>query len=70
MPEEYKMIDVWKMKLRELRLIQAQMGEDPNTTPEEMHDIQVIIKYVRKELARAMIEEKEEEKVISSGKRV
>ncbi len=70
MPEEYKMIDVWKMKLRELRLIEAQMEKDPNTTPEEMHDIQVIIKYVRKELARAMIEEKEEEKVISSGKRV
>jgi hypothetical protein len=69
MPEEYKMTDVWKMKLRELRFIQAQMQTDSNTTPEELHDIQTIIEYVRKELAKAMIEEKKEEKVTSIGKR-
>lgn len=69
MQEEYKMVDVWKMKLRELGIIQAQMEENPNTTPEEMHDIQVVIEYVRKELDKAMIEEKEEGKATSIGKR-
>lgn len=69
MQDEYKMVDVWKMKLRELGIIQAQMEENPNTTPEEMHDIQVVIEYVRKELDKAMIEEKEEGKATSIGKR-
>ena len=69
MQEEYKMVDVWKMKLRELGIIQAQMEENPNTTPEEMHDIQVVIEYVRKELDKAIIEEKEEGKATSIGKR-
>ena len=69
MQEEYKMVDVWKMKLRELGIIQSQMEENPNTTPEEMHDIQVVIEYVRKELDKAMIEEKEEGKATSIGKR-
>lgn len=69
MQEEYKMVDVWKMKLRELGIIQAQMEENPNTTPEEMHDIQVVIEYVRKELDKAIIEEKEEGKATSLGKR-
>ena len=69
MQEEYKMVDVWKMKLRELGIIQAQMEENPNTTPEEMHDIQVVIEYVRKELDKAIIEEKEEGKSTSLGKR-
>lgn len=69
MQEEYKMVDVWKMKLRELGIIQAQMEENPNTTPEEMHDIQVVIEYVRKELDKAIIEEKEEGKATSIGKK-
>ncbi len=67
--EEYSMVEVWKLKLRELRLQKAMMRIDKKFSSEDLDEMDKNIEYVRKELAKAMLEEKKEEKVTSIGKR-
>lgn len=56
--EKYNMIEIWKMKLRELYLQEELMKKDNKFTKEELHDLRVIIEYVRNELKKEMYKEK------------
>ena len=56
--EKYTMIDIWKMKLRELYLQEELMKKDKNFSKEELSDLKVIINYVKKELSSEMYKEK------------
>lgn len=57
--EQYKMTDVWKMKLRELHLMETEMKMDKKTTKEELDDIKAMIEYVKKEYKEELLNEKE-----------
>ena len=59
--EEYSMVEVWKLKLRELRLQKAMMRIDKKFSSEDLDEMDKNIEYVRKELAKAMLEEKKEQ---------
>jgi hypothetical protein len=67
MPEELNMVDVWKMKLHELRLQQQLMKMDPKFSEEELNDLAKMIESARKEYAKALLEEQKEN---SNGKKL
>lgn len=56
--EKYNMIEIWKMKLKELYLQEELMKKDNKFTIEELRDLRVIIEYVRNELKKEMYKEK------------
>ena len=60
MSESFKMTDFYRMKLFELRLIEKGMQMDKSNKEEELEEIKKMIKYIRKEYAKALNEEKEE----------
>ena len=62
MSESFKMTDFYRMKLFELRLIEKQMQMDRSTKEEDLEDIRKTIKDIKKEYAKALNEEIEEEK--------
>ncbi len=67
MPEELNMVDVWKMKLHELRLQQQLMKMDPKFSEEELNDLAKMIESVKKEYSKALLEEQKEN---SNGKKL
>ena len=60
--DEYKMTDVWKMKLHELEYQLTLMKKDKKFTEEDIQDMKNMIKDVKKEYAKALVEEKMEAK--------
>ena len=60
--DEYKMTDVWKMKLRELEYQLFMMKKDEKFSKEEIQDMKNMIADVKKQYAKALVEEKMEEK--------
>ena len=62
MKDEYKMTDVWKMKLHELEYQLTLMKMDKKFTQEDIQDMKNIIADVKKEYAKALVQEKMEEK--------
>ena len=60
--DEYKMTDVWKMKLRELEYQLFMMKKDEKFSKEEIQGMKNMIADVKKQYAKALVEEKMEEK--------
>ena len=60
--DEYKMTDVWKMKLRELEYQLFMMKKDEKFSKEEIQDMKNMIADVKKQYAKALVEEKMEAK--------
>ena len=60
--DEYKITDVWKMKLRELEYQLFMMKKDEKFSKEEIQDMKNMIADVKKQYAKALVEEKMEEK--------
>lgn len=67
--ENLKMSEVWKFKLRELRLQEALLRLD-ETKKDELHDLQEMIAQVKKELAKEFLIEKEEEEKEKVGMKI
>ena len=62
MSESFKMTKFYRMKLFEPRLIEKEMQMDRSTKEEDLEDIRKMIKDIKKEYAKALNEEIEEEK--------
>ena len=56
------MTDVWKMKLRELEYQLFMMKKDEKFSKEEIQDMKNMIADVKKQYAKALVEEKMEAK--------
>lgn len=65
--EDFTMVDFWKFKLHELRLIETQMKMDRNTTEEDLRDMNAMIQQARHELASAIREEEQAKKAQEEG---
>ena len=66
MKDEYKMTDVWKMKLHELEYQLTLMKMDKKFTQEDIQDMKNMIADVKKEYAKALVQEKME---VKNGKK-
>ena len=60
--DEYKMTDVWKMKLQELEYQLFMMKKDEKFSKEDIQDMKNMIADVKKQYAKALVEEKMEAK--------
>ena len=57
---EYDMVEVWKTKLLELELQRELMSKDKQFTEEELTNMDNMIKHVKKEYTKAVIEKEKE----------
>ena len=60
--DEYKMTDVWKRKLQELEYQLFMMKKDEKFSKEDIQDMKNMIADVKKQYAKALVEEKMEAK--------
>lgn len=60
--EEYDMVQVWKLKIRELELQLELMKKDPQFSEEEINDMKEMIKQAKSEYTKELLLKEKEEK--------
>ena len=60
--EEYDMVQVWKLKIRELELQLELMKKDPQFSEEEINDMKEMIKKAKSEYTKELLLKEKEEK--------
>ncbi len=53
--EEYDMVEVWKLKIRELELQLELMKKDPQFSEEEINDMKEMIKQAKSEYTKELL---------------